>query len=102
MRKGRRIKLKHFVQDDVLGRGGQPLLPSDHVSYTHQIIIYHIRKVVRWESVAFQNHLVIHRIVVEDDLSMDKVFELGLASRHKHTDNVWLSTVHSFLNFLWA
>ena len=61
------------------------------MSYPHQVIINYIRHVISWETVRFQNDLVIYCIVVEDHLSVDHIFKLSFTPWHKHSDHVRLA-----------
>ena len=48
---GRRVKLKHLVQQDVFWGRGKPLFTPDNVSDLHHVVINHVGEVVSWESI---------------------------------------------------
>ena len=62
-------------------------LSSNHMAYSHQIVVYDISEVVCRKSVVFQDDLVIDDAVIEYHLPMHYVFEHCLAFRHFHADD---------------
>ena len=99
MSKSWRVKLKHFVQNDMLGGRRKPFFTSNNMSYSHHVVIYHVGKVVSWVSVTFEDHLVIYGVVIEDYFAMYQIFELCFAFRNEHSNDVWFATLNSFFNF---
>ena len=65
----------------------------------HEIVIDNICKVVGWIPITFHEYLVINDTVVEAHLTVNNIFEFSLAIGHKHSNDIRLSIIHSFLNF---
>lgn len=66
----------------------------------HEIVVDDVRKVISWEPVILQDHLIVHIFVIEDYFSVDDVFELGLALWHLHANDVGLSVRLFLLNLV--
>ena len=66
---------------------GETYLSSNHMTYTHHVVIDDIGKVVRWESIVLQDDLIIYDVVIEDHFSMHYILEHCLAFRNLHADD---------------
>ena len=70
------------------------------MTYVHHVVVYYISQVVGGEAVVLQDDLVVDVFVVEDYLTMDDVFEGGLALGHLHADDVRLTIGLLFLDLI--
>lgn len=70
------------------------------MTYVHHVVVNNISQVVGGEAVVLQNDLVVNVFVVEDYLTMDDVFESGLALGHLHADNVGLAVGLLFFDLI--
>ena len=75
----RQIPAEGLVEEDVLGRGRDPLLGADDVADLHQMVIDDVGQMIRGEAVRFEQHLVVHVVVREGDGAAQLVAEGGLA-----------------------
>ena len=50
----------------------------------HEVVINYICKVVCWETVIFQDNLIVYVFVIKDDFSMDDILERSLSFWHFH------------------
>ncbi len=75
----RRLPAEGPEDEDVPGQAGDPLFASEDVRDLHQVIVHHGRQVVGGVAVRLQDHEVVERGVLEDDLAADLVAGHGLA-----------------------
>ena len=80
----------------------QTYLSSYDMTYSHQVIINNISKVIRWIAIVFKNDLVINNAVVKYDLPVDQILEYRLSFRNSHSYNVGLSCFHFLLDLFFS
>ena len=76
----RQLPAEGLVEQDVLGRGGDPLLGADDVGDLHEVVVDDVGEMVSGEAVGLHEHLVVDVVVVEGDGVAKFVAEGGLAS----------------------
>ena len=90
-----------LIEQDVLGRGGDPLLGADDVGDLHQVVVDDIGEVVGGEAVGLHEDLVVDVVVVEGDVAAELVAEGGGAfERDLHADDEGSSGVELGLDLL--
>ncbi len=100
MRVAGRLPSEVFEEEEVLGERTEPLLAADHHVDVHQMVIHHVRQVVGGKAVALQEHLVVHGVPLELDVSAYLVLEGdGPFVRDLHADHVRLAGFHPLLRF---
>lgn len=55
---------------------------------------------VCWEAITFHYHLVVYCAVIENDFSVDEIFEFCFAFRNIHAYDVVLAVGDSFVDFI--
>jgi hypothetical protein len=65
----------------------------------HKVVVNDVRQMVGREPVILHDHLVVDCAVVENNLPVDDVLKLGLASGHFHSHNEALSASFALLYF---
>ena len=68
-----------LVEQDVLGRGGDPLLGSDDVGDLHEVVVDDVGQMIGGEAVGLEQDLVVDIVMGEDDGAAELVAEGGLA-----------------------
>jgi len=53
----------------------------------HQVIIHYVCEVISWESIVFNNHLVVDNIIFENYFAMHQVFKLCFAFGDLHSND---------------
>ena len=66
-----------LVEEDVLGRGGDPLLGADDVGDLHEVVVDDVGEVVGGEAVGLQQDLIVDVGVLEGDVAAELVAESG-------------------------
>ena len=83
------VYLEHLVQEQMLWDRRQPLLSSDNMGDSHEIVVNHIRQMVGWVTISLHDDLVIYSVIVKDHLSMDQILVFSLSSWDQHPYDVW-------------
>lgn len=58
---------------------------------THQMVVHNVCKVVSWEAVIFNDHLIINHVVFKYYFAVHQILELCFAFRDFHPDYEWLA-----------
>ena len=92
MIKSGRLPAERLVEQDVLWRGGDPLLSPDHVRDPHVVIVDYIREVVGRKPVRFQDDLIVDEPILEGLRSTELIDPVGRScQRHHHPHGVGLT-----------
>jgi len=73
----RDLPAEGFVEQDVFGRGTDPLLGADDVGDVHEVVVDDVSEVVGGEAVGLHEDLIVDVIVIEGDVAAEFVFECG-------------------------
>ena len=79
----RRLIAERLIEEDVAGRAREPLVSSHDVADLHEVVIDDDGQVVRRVAVRFQQHEVVQRLVLEDDVSAQDVVRHRLAGKRR-------------------
>src|SRR5580698_2717238 len=90
MPEARNLPAEGFVEQDVLGRGGDPLFGAYDIGDAHEMVIDYVGEVVGGEAVRLHQYLIVDVAVLEGDVAAKLITEGGgVAGRHLHADDVW-------------
>jgi hypothetical protein len=73
----RELPAEGLVEQDVLGRGGDPLFGADDVGDLHEVVVDDVGEVVGGEAVGLHQDLVVDVVVLEGDVAAELVAEGG-------------------------
>jgi len=94
-----RFDVKHFVEHEVFRSGAKPFVASDYVGYSHKIVIYNVGEMVGGEAIAFHKDLVIYYMVLNGDLTVNKVFKGCFSFRNFHSKDMCFSAFNTSFCF---
>ena len=87
----RRLPAEPVVEEQVLGRGVDPLLAADDVADPHEVVVDDDRQVVGGEAVRLEQDLVVEAGEVEADLAAQQVgHDAGALAGDLHADDAGL------------
>ena len=69
MPEARKIPAEGFVEEDVLGGGGDPFFGADDVGDVHEVVIDDVGEVIGGEAVGLHEDLVVDVVVRELDIA---------------------------------
>ena len=92
------LKLQHLVENQMLWRRWEPLLTANNVTDIHKVVVDDVCKVICRIAITLHDHLIVQRVVVENDLAVNEVTMLRLTRRNEHTNNVGLAGLDALLH----
>ena len=81
MPEARQLPAEGFVEEDVLGGGGDPLFGADDVGDLHEVVVDDVGEVVGGEAVGLHEDLIVDVVVIEGDVAAEFVAEGGSPAR---------------------
>ncbi len=92
MAQRRHVPAEVLVQQDMFGRGVDPLLTTQYVGNAHQVVIYDVGQVIGRQTVGLHQHLHIDLFPRDVDLATQHVLHLaGAFARHFHPYDMGLT-----------
>src|SRR6185437_9078091 len=92
----RRLPAQEVVQQNVLRGAADPLVATQDVGDLHQVVVDHVRQVIRRPAVGLEQYLIVDQLVLEGDLATKDVVKRRLSGFwHRQTHDTRLAVPRS-------